>query len=517
MRIYRITFFSWCVAIGCLLLVFVFTTTGATADGREVLWPLAMLLFFAAFLVAINRAIVLTLRSSHAQRAESAPCELERLVRDLDMDDDWTVRHALQTLSDVWDHPFGPVDCWLLWRLDGRQLRNLAALYKDWHQSMKEACLEDFSRRISQRLRELDAERQDERSRAASVSMQVKLPLMAVERFAEEMRDRVNVVLQQVAIAINDAPSGEAIPDAARHVRDRFDSLWWDALKTGLDLRMRGVPEWVWSARPRVHNGGTLVPRTSLELEEVQRVRVYQALQALATVLVPEEEELPHALCKEVGEHLSALWMDALELGTQMRLDAADIARAFENMKPRCVSEERVRSTPCPQDQPPRPGKFAALFDDLADSVRDALLDFEMVKGEETEAPSDQALPPLVKHEFVAQARTRLDEVLDQMGDAINESATAQELDDCDADVQALFKSLGHDLLEIGVQMRIDAALAGVAVPPTAAQPVSAAPKALVNKVAVAPLPRKKPNRQKSWVEKYRRMKIREGKWPPVA
>lgn len=146
-------------------------------------------------------------------------------------------------------------------------------------------------------------------------------------------------------------------------------------------------------------------------------------------------------------------------------------------------------------------GPLASLMEEMADSLRDAVVDFEMFPDEPAE--KSMPLPPMEKAAFITAARAQMGPVIEQVADALNSTSSIREIESNAGDVRELFQALSRNLLELGTQMRIDAALAGVPIQPMPR-------KAFCKKIDAIPAPRT----QTGWVEKYRRMKVREGKWP---
>src|SRR5262249_20904626 len=56
----------------------------------------------------------------------------EELVANLDSPKDSIRWRALQTLADVYQHPFGYITCWPLRAHHAKQLGGIVALYKEW-------------------------------------------------------------------------------------------------------------------------------------------------------------------------------------------------------------------------------------------------------------------------------------------------------------------------------------------------------------------------------------------------
>ena len=74
-------------------------------------------------------------------------------------------------------------------------------------------------------------------------------------------------------------------------------------------------------------------------------------------------------------------------------------------------------------------------------------------------------LPRLSRDEFIAQMRAKMETMLGQVADAINEAPPGQVISGSEEQVRDLFADLRHQAFETGLQMRVDAAEA--AFPPS--------------------------------------------------
>ena len=74
--------------------------------------------------------------------------------------------------------------------------------------------------------------------------------------------------------------------------------------------------------------------------------------------------------------------------------------------------------------------------------------------------------PKLSRDEFIAQMRAKMEAMLGQVADAINEARPGHIISGSEERVRDLFADLRHQAFEKGVQMRVDAAEA--AFPPSA-------------------------------------------------
>jgi hypothetical protein len=99
------------------------------------------------------------------------------------------------------------------------------------------------------------------------------------------------------------------------------------------------------------------------------------------------------------------------------------------------------------------------LFEQLADAVKDAILDWELTPG--ADGPPEDLLPmspPL----FVEALRPRIDEALRRLADAINDVPPEQAGDLLNGPVAKVFAELLRDAVLLGVQLRVEATEASV-------------------------------------------------------
>jgi hypothetical protein len=131
--------------------------------------------------------------------------------------------------------------------------------------------------------------------------------------------------------------------------------------------------------------------------------------------------------------------------------------------------------------------KAEETLDRLADAIKDSVIDWERAEPMPGERPVLDWLPPVPEERLAEALRDRLADALHRLAEAVNEvrpgdprTATREEL--CEQ-----FAALAWEAFEVGVQLRLDAAVAELAGAP-------AAPGA--------------------WVEKYRRMRATEAAFP---
>jgi hypothetical protein len=76
-----------------------------------------------------------------------------------------------------------------------------------------------------------------------------------------------------------------------------------------------------------------------------------------------------------------------------------------------------------------------------------------------------QSEPKLSREEFIAQMRSKMEAMLGQVADAINEAPPGQIISGSEEQVRDLFADLRQQAFETGLQMRVNAAEA--AFPPS--------------------------------------------------
>jgi hypothetical protein len=66
-------------------------------------------------------------------------------------------------------------------------------------------------------------------------------PKLSRDEFIKQMREKMEVMLGQVADAINEAPPGRIISGSEEQVRDLFADLRKQAFETGLQMRVNAA------------------------------------------------------------------------------------------------------------------------------------------------------------------------------------------------------------------------------------------------------------------------------------
>jgi len=134
--------------------------------------------------------------------------------------------------------------------------------------------------------------------------------------------------------------------------------------------------------------------------------------------------------------------------------------------------------------------KAQAMLDRIADSVKDAVMDWELPsQGDEREPPEFKAaeLPPVVPAELVQALQARVESTLGRVADTINANPTGRVGRESEERVLDLVADLVEEALQVGLQLRIAAA---------------------ENRLSPAELP------EGRWAKKFRFMLADEGRWP---
>jgi hypothetical protein len=131
--------------------------------------------------------------------------------------------------------------------------------------------------------------------------------------------------------------------------------------------------------------------------------------------------------------------------------------------------------------------RIAQALERAADSIRDALMDWDPDGEDEPAEMAAGPLPPLDPEALVVLMRGRVEECLRCLAEVVNEAPNAQGIAASEGVLRPLFDALLREALRKAEEMRVDAALAGL---PAAAGP------------------------QGGWAERYRRILAGDGKIP---
>ena len=186
----------------------------------------------------------------------------------------------------------------------------------------------------------------------------------------------------------------------------------------------------------------------------------------------------------------------AVEAAARLEAEAESLNEVEQTAAPKALPSKDDG----PILEPLRRGASETL-DRLGEAIKDTMLDWTPDDTDHAE-PSEEPLPPLPAEQFVEALRGPFEMVLASLTQAINAAPDARALRDGRERCQALLGSFLDGALELGLQLRIEAALAAL----PATHPALAGQAWAPWHDAEASL--RGPSR--SWVEKYRRMKADE-------
>jgi hypothetical protein len=106
--------------------------------------------------------------------------------------------------------------------------------------------------------------------------------------------------------------------------------------------------------------------------------------------------------------------------------------------------------------------RIEATLERMADSIKDLLLDAGEYADADFTQPVAEDLPPLPKEAFLAALRPRIEETLGQLADALNEMPSGKLSAIREEHLAELLVRLWCEGLELGQQMRSDAANTGL-------------------------------------------------------
>jgi hypothetical protein len=417
-----------------------------------------------------------------------------------------TANRALQTLAEYWGHPFGQVDCWPFTMHSKAQTENMFCCYTRQIAEAEDRALAQAARKALAQI-----ERTPQMEIPSPPPSLTGLPPLLPYRFIRQMRGRVDDVLRHVALAINEPGGVSNYRDCATEVGALFVSLYREALERGVQLRLEGL-------RPEAP--GYALNR-DLNLDRAARLNLNEVLYRLAQLYGETDPRkiFPDNLDR-VRFILSDCWAHGMEAGMLAGYQAAreqqEKATTRESSSPQPPAAE---ATPTPAASPleetpatpprerayyprqPFAQKIAEYAEDWSEKLKDLILDLE-TRGETPYLP--QPLPPADREKLLAEIRSRLEPILTQVADAINQEETAPALVRAEEDAYHLFGSVGATVVDLALTMRLDAAAKAVSSGDSRPRRVRC------KRISDIVLPQR-PGSQGGWVEKYRRMRAWEG------
>jgi hypothetical protein len=97
------------------------------------------------------------------------------------------------------------------------------------------------------------------------------------------------------------------------------------------------------------------------------------------------------------------------------------------------------------------------VFTRWADFIKDLMLDWDYSGDDEPEPITDE-LPRMSEHQFVEALRGKVEETLQRIAETINEAPTGKIIEASEEKVCRMLAELWTKALQLGVQMRLEAA-----------------------------------------------------------
>src|SRR5262249_17273407 len=103
-------------------------------------------------------------------------------------------------------------------------------------------------------------------------------------------------------------------------------------------------------------------------------------------------------------------------------------------------------------------GQEDGVFTRWADFIKDLMLDWDFATDEGEPEPITDELPPMSEHQFVEALRGRVEETLHRIADTVNQAPTGKIIEASEQKVCRMLAELWTMALQLGVQMRLEAA-----------------------------------------------------------
>jgi hypothetical protein len=134
--------------------------------------------------------------------------------------------------------------------------------------------------------------------------------------------------------------------------------------------------------------------------------------------------------------------------------------------------------------------KAQGMLDRIADSVKDAVMDWELPALSDDQEPSEDSaaeLPPVAPAQLIQALQARVESTISSVAEAINANPTGRIGPESEDRVLGLIADLVEEALQVGLQLRITA---------------------VENLLPPSQMP------EGQWARKFRFMLADEGRWP---
>jgi hypothetical protein len=257
--------------------------------------------------------------------------------------------------------------------------------------------------------------------------------MVSVDELATAVRGQVEETLAFVAATINRAPNPIPLADSVQQVGDTFADLRWEALNCAWQIRLAAeATDSPSSAGPPESRSAQPQPTPSGNGETPCRQRP------------------------------SGSWGEKYR---QMKVADAGILPVESEPRP----DEEMTAEARGKDAEAKPPSWKTFgeslltnvekrLERLADTVKNAMLDWDITDQGETLEPALRHLPPIAREAFAQALRGKAEETLRCVADVVNEAGDVERIHD-------LLAELLWNATNTGIQMRLDAAEAGFPAP----------------------------------------------------
>jgi hypothetical protein len=335
------------------------------------------------------------------------------MVADLDAGSRRQRRRAVQTLSDYCDEPVGLIGCWPFSRYGPGQLDALVDLYKEWWHARKESRATTFSRYAAV-------------TRAPGVGAAAPPAEQAaaegpVRPWCGPLRD----LFWHLKAWAREAGRGRPEPAEPDPVTGPLPPL---PVPCFVDAMLPWVEETLY------RTAGAINDAPSGQVISGSEPRVFKLFEELQT--------------------------RALEVGRNLRMEEAEEGSGGIPLVTRATLPERSLAV--------KRGPVAAVITRAADALKDAIIDLGAAEQRDTPMDIPDLLPPMSWMRFLELLRGKAEDTLRKAAEVINETPDGEPRGFSAERFEALFLELQWEALELGLQLRIEAATAGTASSPEA-------------------------------------------------